>query len=239
MATANRIDRPAAPAKISSEILDRQPPRNLEAERGVLGSILLLPEVCDEVALAVRPEDFYDDANRRLFGHMLSMHDAGRQIDTTLLVERLRSAGDFELVGGEAYLAEVLHSVPTSAHAVYYAQIVRDKATLRALIHTSTEILRDAYDHTANPRELLNQAEHRVFGILDAWGTGEVAEIRDILQEALLRLEARLQRENVIGGIETGFGDLDAITGGLHNSELIILAARPSMGKTALALNIA
>src|SRR5262245_34126033 len=122
--------------KLNSEILDRQPPANLEAERGVLGSILLLPTVCDDVALVLRPEDFYDDANRTIFTHMLEMHDAGRKIDTTLLVERLRGTGSYETVGGAAYLAEVLQSVPTAANAVYYAQIVKDKSTLRGLINS-------------------------------------------------------------------------------------------------------
>src|SRR6187401_1221699 len=134
--------------KVTSEILDRQPPCNLDAERGVLGSILLLPTVCDDVALIVRPEDFYDDSNRVLYTHMRSMHDEGRRIDTTLLVERLKTAGQFELVGGAAYLAEVLQSAPTAANASYYAEIVKNKSTLRALIHSSTEILRDAYDET-------------------------------------------------------------------------------------------
>src|SRR4051812_21383960 len=101
--------------KVNSEILDRQPPRNLEAERGVLGSILLLPIVCDDVALIVRPEDFYDVANRSLYEQMRAMHDEGRRIDTTLLVERLKTGGQYEAIGGAAYLAEILQSVPTAA----------------------------------------------------------------------------------------------------------------------------
>lgn len=239
MCALKRFDVAAAPSKISSEILDRQPPRNLEAERGVLGSILLLPEVCDDVALVVRPEDFYDSANQRLYSHMLSMHDEGRRIDMTLLVDRLKTADEYELVGGAAYLAEVLQSVPSAAHAAYYAQIVREKATLRALIHSSTEILRDAYDANTDAREMLSRAEQKIFAILDERGSGDLANIRDILQEAMVRIDARMKHDHAIGGIETGFSDFDSLTGGLHNSELVILAARPSMGKTALALNIA
>jgi replicative DNA helicase len=225
--------------KANSEILDRQPPCNLEAERGVLGSILLLPTVCDDVALILRPEDFYDDAHRTLYVHMRAMNDEGRRIDTTLLVERLRSSGDFEMVGGAAYLAEVLQSVPTAANATYYAEIVKDKATLRSLIHTSTEILRDAYDESVDAREMLGHAEERIFGILDSRGTGQVATIYEIMQEALTRIDARMRHDHAIGGIATGFDDFDMAVGGLHDSELIVLAARPSMGKTALALNIA
>ncbi len=225
--------------KVTSEILDRQPPCNLQAERGVLGSILLLPMVCDDVAPVVRSEDFYDDANRILYAHMREMHDAGRRIDTTLLVERLKQGGQYELVGGAAYLAEILQSVPTAANATHYAEIVRNKATLRALIESSTEILRDAYDETDEARDMLARAEERIFAILDERGTGKVATISDILQDAMLRIDARMKHEHAIGGIETGFRDFDALTGGLHDSELVILAARPSMGKTALALNIA
>ena len=225
--------------KVTSEILDRQPPCNLEAERGVLGSILLLPILCDDVALILRPEDFYDDANRTIYTHLREMHDAGRRIDMTLLFERLKTSGHFELVGGAAYLAEVLQSVPTAANGTHYAEIVKNKATLRALIHSSTEILRDAYDGTTEAREMLSMAEQKIFAILDDRGAGELATIRDVLQEAMVRIDARMKHEHTIGGIETGFRDFDSLTGGLHDSELVILAARPSMGKTALALNIA
>ena len=142
---------PAAPPPVGSEILDRLPPQNLEAEKGVLGSLLLDPNLCDDVALILRPDDFYADANQKLYAHLLAMHDEGKRIDVMLLVERLTQAGDLEAVGGAAYMAEVAHSVPYAANAVYYAEIVRDKATLRALIHASTEILRDAYEPTLDP----------------------------------------------------------------------------------------
>ena len=148
MSTAYRTDAGSQPAKVGSEILDRLPPQNLDAEKGVLGSILLDPDMADDVALVVRPEDFYAEANEKLFRHLLAMHDEGSRIDSTLLLERLRSAGDLERIGGAAYLAEVVHAVPYAANAVHYAEIVRAKSTLRALIHASTEILRDAYEPT-------------------------------------------------------------------------------------------
>lgn len=234
-----RKDRPARVAPVTSEILDRQPPFNLEAEMGVLGSILLMPEACDDVAMILRPEDFHDDANQRLFENMLGMHDEGRKIDVTLLTERLKSNGVYELIGGAAYLVKVANSVPNAAHAVYYSNIVREKATFRSLINASTEILRDAYDETNEAKELLSQAEQRIFSILDARGSSKVSNIRDILHEAMDRLDAISRGEHTNGAVESGFADLDALTGGLHQSELIILAARPSMGKTALAMNIA
>jgi replicative DNA helicase len=225
--------------KINSEILDRQPPCNLEAERGVLGSILLLPVVCDEVSLILRPEDFYDDANRVLFTAVRTMHDENQRIDTVLLTDRLKKSGDYEKIGGAAYLAEILQSVPTAANAAYYAQIVRNKSTLRSLIHSSTEILRDAYDDALEPQEMVGQAEQRIFAILDSRAAGQVATIHDILQETMSRLDRRITHGHSTAGIETGFTDFDHLTGGLNNSELTILAGRPSMGKTAFALNIA
>ncbi|HEX4145561.1 MAG TPA: replicative DNA helicase [Pirellulales bacterium] len=239
MATVKRFDSNQAPAKVTSEILDRQPPRSVDAERAVLGSMMLSSEVTDDVALVLRGDDFYDEAHRRLYDHMRAMHDEGRKVDLILLVERLKNAGDLEFVGGMAYLAEVMQSVATAAHAAYYAEIVRDKATLRSLIHSSTEILRESYDGSLDPREMLSRAEQKIFSILDNRGAGDLEDIGSILQDALMRIDARMKNEHAVGGIETGFSDLDVMTGGLHGSELVILAARPSMGKTALALNIA
>ncbi|MCA9123283.1 MAG: replicative DNA helicase [Planctomycetales bacterium] len=239
MAKFSPGDGPRPEKKVTSEILDRQPPFNLDAEMGVLGSIMLSPEACDDIALTLRPDDFYDDANRKLFEHMLAMHDEGRKIDSTLLVEKLKLAGDMERIGGVAYLARVAKSVPNAAHAIYYATIVREKATYRALIDASTEILREAYEENHEAKHLLGQAEQKIFGILDSRGTSNVASIRDILHEAMDRIDARMKGEHTEGGVESGFTDLDGLLGGLHNSELIILAARPSMGKTAFAMNIA
>ncbi|MGI9429540.1 MAG: replicative DNA helicase [Bythopirellula sp.] len=238
MATVDRNQQQRSRNSQSAQ-LERQLPRNLDAEKAVLGSILLLPQVFDEVALIIRPSDFYDDANRTLFEHLLQMHDAGQQIDPMLLVERLRSADQYETIGGAAYIAEIGGVVPTAAHAEYYAKIVADKAVLRSLIHAGTDILHDAYDPTADTREMLSQAEEKVFGILEARGTGDLSMISEVLHESLVRLDARMDQQTAFGGLETGFDDFDQLTGGLQNSELIILAARPSMGKTALAMNIA
>jgi replicative DNA helicase len=238
MATADRIDTKHPPARVSSEILDRLPPQNLDAEKSVLGSLLLDPQMCDEVALALRCDDFYADANQKLYRHVLALHDEGKRIDTTLLTERLRKAGEFEAIGGAAYLAEVLHSVPYAANAMHYAEIVRQKATLRALIHASTEILREAWDPGMEVRDVINQAEEKIFAVRDNRSTDQLASIQDVLVEAFERIDARMEHGEG-GGIPTGFDDLDKLTGGLHGSEFIVLAARPSMGKTALATNIA
>ena len=238
MATTERVDAGHGTGKLSSEILDRLPPQSLDAEKSVLGSLLLAPNLCDDVALILRPDDFYAAANRRLFTHLLAMHDGGGEIDSTLLVERLKEAGDLEAVGGTAYLAEVVHSVAVAAHAEHYARIVRDKSTLRMLIHASTEILRDAYDPTPDSRELVEQAEEKIFAVHDQQSADQISSMHDVLIEAFEQIDRRLARGGATG-VPTGFTDLDNLTGGLHDSELVILAARPSMGKTALATNVA
>lgn len=227
------------PAAQPTDPFDRQLPQSVEAERAVLGSILLLPEVFDEVALVVRANDFYDDANRQLYETLLAMHDGGHRIDLMLLVERLKKADIYEAIGGAAYLAEIGRQVPTAAHAEYYAKIVADKSVLRALIHAGIEIQNGAYDPTTETRELLGKAEERVFSILENRGSGHVTPIADVLQQSLDRIDARMEHQSSFGGVETGYVDFDQMTGGLQKSELVILAARPSMGKTALAMNMA
>ena len=222
-----------------TDVFDRRLPQSVEAERAVLGSILLLPEVFDEVALILRAEDFYDNANRQIFEQLLAMHDGGQRIDLMLLVERFKKADIYEAIGGAAYLAEIGRQVPTAAHAEYYAKIVADKALLRALINVGMEIQTTAYDPTSDTREMLGKAEEKVFSILENRGTGHVTIISDVVQQSLTRLDSRMEHESAFGGVETGFIDFDQMTGGLQKSELIILAARPSMGKTALAMNMA
>jgi replicative DNA helicase len=222
---------------VTSEILDRLPPQDLEAEMCVLGSLLIVPEMCDEVALILRPDDFYSDANQRIYRQILALHEEGKRLDALLLRDRLKQAGDFDDVGGDAYLAEIARAVPTAANAEHYARIVEDKSTLRNVIRASTEILKEAYDSAHTPREMLNRAEEKMFSIHDDRWSGDVVNMHELMQEAFLRIDARLQGDHA--GLETGYADLDAMTGGLHDGELVILAARPSMGKTALALNIA
>ncbi|MDA7950726.1 MAG: replicative DNA helicase [Pirellulaceae bacterium] len=223
----------------ASEMLNRQPPCNLEAEMCVLGSILIMPTVCDDVALTLRTEDFYDEANASIYKAMLEMHETGRKIDPTLLVEQLRSAGTLDEIGGIPYLAKVGNIVPNAAHAIYYAQIVREKATYRSLIHASTDILKNAYDETQEAREALSMAEQRIFSILDRRGESNVSELSNVLHDALDRIDLRMKGSRSFSGVETGFYDLDQVLGGLQKSALVVLAARPAMGKTALAMNIA
>jgi replicative DNA helicase len=240
MPATRRVDATAPSAKRGiAELMDRQPPFDSQAEIGVLGSIVLLPDVLDDIALILRPDDFYDDAHRRLFLHMCALHEANKKIDPTLLIDRLKTAGDFEAVGGAAYLGKVINAVPNAAHATYYAEIVREKSTFRSLIYAATDILRDAYEESQEAPHLLSQAEQKIFSILDNRSDSAVQSIRDVVLDAMERLDARISGTHATGGCDFGFRDLDARTAGLHQGELVILAARPSMGKTALALNIA
>jgi replicative DNA helicase len=220
-------------------LTDRERPANVDAERAVLGSILLKPDVCDDVSLLVRPDDFADEAHQVLYGHLLTLHNSGKRIDVTIVLELLRTKGDLDRIGGTSALASVVEAVPHAAHATHYAQIVRDKALLRALIDAGTDILRDAYDSVDEPRQLLARAEEKIFAILEDRSSAEAQPIQAVLEDVLQRMDARMQHDHAIGGVETGFTELDTLCGGLHNSELIILAARPSMGKTAFAMNIA
>ena len=229
----------APPARVSSEILDRLPPHNLDAEKGVLGSVLLDPNLCDDVVCAPasrrllrrrQPEALRPPAGDARRGGADRHHAAAWN--------GCGPAGDLEAIGGAAYLAEVLHSVPHAANAVYYAEIVRDKATLRALIHASTEILRDAYEPTLDPREMVGRAEEMIFAVHDQRSTDQVTNAHDLLVRGV-RPHRRPDAAGEGVGVPTGFQDLDNLTGGLHDSEFVVLAARPSMGKTALATNIA
>lgn len=221
----------------AAEILARQPPFDLDAEMGVIGSILLFPEACDEIA-SLKADDFYDDKNRKIYEVLRDMHDSGDKIDITLLVSRLRTQDEYEKVGGAAYLAELSSSVANAAHIVYYADIVCEKAIYRKLIQSSTEVLTSAYQQESSAKELCAQAEQKVFAIMDGRSSQSVLTMSDVLHQAMDRMEARLRDEDLEGSAESGFTRFDEMTGGMHNGELLILAARPSMGKTALAMNM-
>ena len=162
----------------AAEILQRQQPFDLEAEMGVIGSVLLMPEISDEIA-SLRADDFFDDANRKIYETLREMHDTGEKIDITLLVSKLRTSGDYEKVGGAAYLAKLSASVPNAAHAVYYADIVTEKAVYRKLIASSTEILKDSYEQNSSAKELCAQAEQKIFAIMDGRSSQSVHSLSD------------------------------------------------------------
>lgn len=219
---------------------DRIPPSNLEAEKGVLGSLLLNNDTFDDVAEFLTATHFYTDRHQAIYAAIHELYEAGvRAIDVVTLSEQLEKRKKLEEVGGPAYLLEVMQSVPHAAHARYYGTIVREKAVQRSLIAACTEILKDCYDAEKPVDEILQCAEQNVFSILEQQEAGEKISIDQILLDAWARIEERATRGGGPTGLPTGFADLDAKTNGFQPSELIILAARPSMGKTALVCNFA
>lgn len=218
---------------------DRLPPQSRDAEKGVLGSVLRDNVVLSDILNIIRPENFYFDAHQKIFQAIIDLYQEGKPVDLVILFEVLKSRQQIEDVGGAPYLAELWEAAPTAANAEYYSRIVRDKAVVRNLIHTNTELLRDAYDGVMSADELLGQAERKILEIAEKGTTGETKTLGEALTEAFDRLDAKAGKGNLaISGIPTGFIDLDEMTAGLHNNELVIVAARPSVGKTAFALNI-
>ena len=218
----------------------RLPPQNLDAEKGVLGSLLLMNEAIDEVGEFLRTDHFYSDRHRAIYATVLELSEAGtRGIDLVTLAEKLTQTKRLEEAGGLAYLDEILDAVPHAAHARYYAEIVREKFVQRELIRSCTETLTECYDASRPTDEVLQSAEQRLFGILEDQTGGDKIGIRDILFETWERIDERAARDGGPSGLTSGFMDLDAKTNGFQPSELVILAARPSMGKTALVCNFA
>lgn len=219
---------------------DRLPPQNREAERSVLGSLLRENGVIGDVVQLIRTDNFYLDAHQKIFQGIITLYDRGHPVDLVTLAELLREQKHIEDVGGYAYLAELWDAAPTAANAEYYARIVRDKSLVRHLIHASTEILRDAYDQASPADELLEGAERKILDIAQMGITGSTITLQDALREAYDRIDSRTGKDQMsLSGLATGYLDLDEITAGLQNSELVVVAARPSVGKTAYALNLA
>ena len=211
---------------------DRLPPRSQEAERAVLGSMLRDNNVIGDVVQIVRADSFYEDAHQKLFQAIVGMYDKGDPVELVSLGEALIQLKQVEDVGGFAYLAQLWDATPTAANAEYYAKIVRDRSMVRSLIHASTEILRDAYDQAQPPEEMLAGAERKIFEIAEKGTTGQTYTLEEAINEAYARIDTRQLGDAMsISGISTGFTDLDEITAGLQNSELILIAARPSIGK--------
>ncbi len=226
---------------MSAELMTsgRLPPQNLEAEKGVIGSVLRENGVLSDVLQILRVENFYSDAHQKIFQTITDLYNDGKPVDLLILHEALKQRKYLEDIGGASYIGDLWESAPTAANAEYYARIVRDKALIRNLIHTSTELLRDAYDGVIPADELLGMAERKILDIAEKGTTGETHTLDKTLIEAFNRIDERAGKENLeVSGIATGYVDLDSMTAGLQNHELIIVAARPSVGKTAFALNV-
>ncbi len=217
---------------------DRLPPQHLEAEQGVLGSVLLDNEIMHDIAGFLRVEDFYRDAHQIVFSAFRDLYDQGKGIDAVILADELKRRDQFQRIGGDDALAEIVESVPHAANGKYYAEIVKEKAIQRRLIDSATEILRDGYSNQYTAKELLESAERKVFAIAQDQIRGATLELKDVVLQAMDRIAVRAETKHAVTGVGSGLIDLDDLVGGFHAGQLIILAARPSMGKTAMALNI-
>ncbi len=206
----------------------------------MLGSMLRDNPVIGDVLQIIRPDNFYLDAHQKICQAIITLYDRGSPVDLMLLADELNNRKQIEEIGGYSYLGQLWEAAPTAANAEYYARIVRDKAIVRHLIHSSNEVLRDAYDQAMPADELLESAERKILDIAEMGITGQTFTLAQALTEAYDRIDTRQQNDQTsISGLPTGFIDLDEKTAGLQNSELIIMAARPSHGKTALAMNVA
>lgn len=224
---------------MSDPMTDRLPPHSREAEEGVIGGLLRDPDVLSSVLQIIRADNFYFDAHQKVFQAVVDLYNDNQPIDLVLVHERLRKNKQLDDVGGPKFLADLWERVPTGANAEYHAKIVRDNAMIRSLIHAGNEVLRDAYDRSQSADELVAAAERKVMDIARAGMIGETKTLGEVVREAFDRIDARVGKENLsLSGLPTGYVDLDNYTAGLQNSELVIIAARPSVGKTAFALNL-
>lgn len=221
------------------DTIERVPPQSLEAERAVLGGVLLEAEAATRAVEVVSPEAFYRPAHQRIFRAMIALFMKREPIDAMTLAEELRRAGSLDDVGGMAYLTDLLDSVPTAANIEHYAKIVLDKYILRQLISASSEIAGESYRGGENADSLLDWAEQKIFKISEYRVSQGFAHIKDVLKDRFEEIQRVHETRESVTGLPSGFIDLDKYTAGFHPSDLIIVAGRPSMGKTSFALNVA
>ena len=219
--------------------LRKVPPQSLEAESSVLGGVLLENEAINQVVELLRPEDFYRESHRKIFRAMIEITDRTEPVDLITLSEFLKGKSELEAVGGTAYLASLAEFVPTAANISYYARIVREKAILRSLISTATEIATRGYEEQGNVDEFLDSAERVIFDISEKKVKAAFVAVGDMITDTLKTVEKLYQRKEMVTGVATGYAELDKLTAGLQPADLIIVAGRPGMGKTSFALNIA
>jgi replicative DNA helicase len=222
--------------------VDRLPPHSIEAEQGVLGCVLLAPHECMGECIEkmkAGPDVFYDLRHRTIFETLIEMYDHKEAIDLITLQQRLKNRQQLDGVGGLAYLASLQDVVPSAANLGYYLEIVREKFVLRKMIHTCTEVVGRVYEHEGEVDALLDEVERDILQISESRVESSTNTIKVLVHEAINTIEDYHKRQGMLTGIGTGFLDLDKMTSGLHEGEMIVIAARPSMGKTSLAMNIA
>ncbi|RJX37022.1 replicative DNA helicase [Paenibacillus pinisoli] len=220
-------------------MFDRVPPQNMEAEQAVIGAILLQPEALITAMERVRSEDFYSSGHQQIYEAMIELGENSQPVDLVTLTAHLQDQGLLEEIGGVSYLAKLANAVPTAANVDYYAQIVEEKSMLRRLIRTATNIVTDGYANAEDVGTLLGDAEKKILEISNRRSSSGFISIRDVLMEVFEKVEFLYANKGGTSGIPSGFVDLDRMTAGFQRSDLIIVAARPSVGKTAFALNVA
>ena len=214
-------------------------PSNVEAERSILGAILLDNTVCNQAIELLRREDFFLDSHRRIFDKMVALTERGSPIDLITLSDELRRAAEFEQIGGATYIASLIDGVPRTDTIEHYAKIVKSKGQLRKLITASNQIIASCFDEEDDPDVIIDRAEQMIFQIAEDRVRQGFQYIGEVAQRRLEQIEQMAGRPEMITGVPTGFTDFDQMTSGLQRQDLIIIAARPSMGKTAMALNMA
>lgn len=215
------------------------PPQDLEAERSVIGAVLIDSGAINLVAEFLRPEYFYDPANRTIYSAMLSLFEKQQPIDVITLQDALNKEDALKKVGGKPYLSDLINTVPSSAYVEHYAQIVKNHYVKRKLIELSSRMVEKAFDAKGDVKKLLDEAEVEIFGLSQKHLHRDFVQLKEILAESFERLDEFMKKGSQLRGVPTGYADLDAKLAGLQDSNLIILAARPGVGKTTLALNIA
>lgn len=217
----------------------RSLPHNTDAEKAVIGAILIENSHLHKVLSIITPEDFYIESHQKIMKKIVEMADKGKKVDLVTLAEELENAGELKIVGGTSYMSSLLDGVPKSMNIDSYLNIIKEKALARRLILSSLKIAKSGMEGGGDPDELLDLAQHEIFEISEQRVKQGFIEIKKVMQETVDYIEALSKRGELISGIPTGFKDFDKRTSGLHNSEFIVIAGRPSMGKTAFAMNIA
>ena len=223
----------------SDPSLYKIPPQNLEAEQSILGSVLLENSAINSVLEVMSKDDFYSEAHRKIFNVMVELSEKNEPVDIITLSNALKDRNTLDSIGGTAYLASLVDNVPSAANVTNYAKIAKEKAILRGLIASATEIINSCYETGSDVDQILDQAENRIFEIAENKVRPSFHPIREIVKDSFRSIEDLFARRELITGVPTGFEKIDDLTSGLQQSDLIIIAGRPSMGKTAFALNIA
>ena len=219
--------------------MERMPPASVEAEQAVLGAMLLKPEAVTTAAEELSADDFYRETHRLIYEAMMELKDRTEPVDLVTLTEQLKKADKLAKIGGIPALSLIANSVPTAANVHYHARIVHEKAQLRSLINAATEIAGAAYESADEVEDIMDSAEKRILSVASGKRSKDFVPLQDILLDTLEQIDLRYNNKGSITGLPTGFTELDHLTAGLQKSDLILVAARPSMGKTAFTLNIA